>query len=260
MSYYDRGMACLREGRFQEARPLFEAATRLTPDSADSWKALGLTLLRLNDYGAAAEPLRHACELGPAGEDSCYLEGRVLFVLSRYDESIAPLEKALRNSGQEDRAKIERALALACDKLGNSTEAERWFIAAIDHYRDAKSEDPRLDYGAFLVRQGRAGEAIKPLALALGANPNSFAGNVENGRALLDMDRPADALPFLERAAAINASSSNAQMLLGKTLLRMGRTEEGERILREGRKRWDAANGDARKRWDAANQGSSSVK
>lgn len=249
MSYYDRGMACFREGRFQEARPLFEAATRLTPDSPDAWKALSLTLLRLSDYAAAAEPMRRACDLGPAGDDACYLEGRVLFVLARYDESLPPLEKALRNSGQEDQSKIERALALAWDKLGNAAEAERRFIAAIDHYRELKSEDPHLDYGAFLVRQARAGEAIKPLALALTANPNSFIAYLESGRAFLDLDRPADALPFLQRAATINPSSSNAQMLLGKTLLRMGRTEEGQRILTQ-----------ARKTWDAANQGSSIVK
>ena len=255
-SDYDRGMICFREGRLQEARPLFEAAARRTPDSADVWKALGLTLLRLNDYAAAVDPMRRACELRAAGDDACYLEGRILFLLARYDESIAPLEKARRNAAPpnpagEDLSRIDRALALSWDKLGNAAEAERRFIAAIDHYRASAQtrEDPRIDHGAFLVRQGRAGEAIEPLALALAANPKSFAANLESGRAFLDLDRAADALPYLERAAAIEPASSTAQMLLGKTLLRAGRAEEGERILRQ-----------ARKRWDAANQGSSSVK
>jgi len=111
-SDYDRGMICFREGRLQEARPLFEAAARRSPDSADVWKALGLTLLRLNDYAAAVDPMRRACELRAAGDDACYLEGRILFLLARYDESIAPLEKARRNARPEDLVKIERALAL----------------------------------------------------------------------------------------------------------------------------------------------------
>src|SRR5689334_11229212 len=81
-SDYERGMICFREGRFAQARALFESAARLEPDSPDVWKALGLTLLRLNDYAAAADPMRHACELGAAGDDSCYLEGRILFVLA----------------------------------------------------------------------------------------------------------------------------------------------------------------------------------
>jgi len=256
MSDYDRGMICFREGRLKEARPLFEAAARRTPDSADVWKALGLTLLRLNDYAAAVDPMRHACELRAAGDDACYLEGRILFLLGRYDESINPLEKARRNAAPpnpsgEDLVRIDRALALSWDKLGNAREAERRFISAIDNFRaNARThEDPRVDYGAFLVRQGRAADAIKPLALALGANPKSFAANLERGRAFLDLDRAADALPYLERATAIDPASTTAQMLLGKTLLRVGRTEEGERILSQ-----------ARKRWDAANHGSSSVK
>jgi tetratricopeptide (TPR) repeat protein len=244
-------MVCFRDGRFTEARPLFEAAATQTPDSPDVWKARGLTLLRLNDYAAAADPMRHACELRAKGDDACYLDGRILFILARYDESIAPLERALRNAAPEDQSKIERALALAWDKVGNAVEAESRFVAAIAGYRgDASArEDPRLDYGAFLVRQGRASEAVKPLALALASNPSSFMANLENGRAFLDLDRPAEALRYLERAAAIDASSSTAQMLLGKALLRVGRKEEGERILSR-----------ARKNWDAANQGSSSVK
>jgi predicted Zn-dependent protease len=251
MSDYDRGMVCFREGRFQEARPLLEAAATLTPDSPDVWKALGLTLLRLNDYAAAADPMRHACKLRPAGDDACYLEGRVLFVLARYDESIGPLEKARRNAAQEDLSKIDRALALGWEKLGNAAEAERRFIAAIDGYRGSARtlEDPRIDCGAFLIRQGRAAEAIKPLALALAAKPNSFTANLESGRAFLDLYRPGEALPYLERAAGIDPSSSSAQMLLGKALLRVGRAEEGQRILST-----------AHKTWDAANQGSSSVK
>jgi tetratricopeptide (TPR) repeat protein len=261
VSDYDRAMVLLREGRFQQARSLFEAAARLTPDSADVWKGLGLTLLRLNDYAAAADPLRHACDLRSTGDDACYLEGRTLFLLARYDESITPLEKARRGAGQPDSSgpnssgeevsRIERALALSWDKLGNAREAERWFAAAIEHHRgiSAAREDPRIDYGAFLVRQGRASEAVKPLGLALAANPNSYGANFETGRALLDLDRSGDALPYLERAAAIDPDSSAAQMLLGKTLLRVGRAEEGQRILAQ-----------ARKRWDATNQGSSKVK
>jgi len=250
-SDYDRGMICFREGRLQEARPLFEAAARRAPDSADVWKALGLTLMRLNDYAAAVDPMRHACELRATGDDACYLEGRILFLLGRYDESIGPLDNARRNAAPEDLMRIDRALALSWDKLGNAAKAERLFISAMNNYRaNAQThEDPRIDYGAFLVRHGRAAEAIKPLALALAANPKSFAANLERGRAFLDLDRAADALPYFERAAEIEPASFTARMLLGKTLLRVGRKEEGERILSQ-----------ARKRWDAINQGSSSVK
>ena len=103
------------------------------------------------------------------------------------------------------------------------------------------------------VRNLNREASVRALLREGGGDPGDglsfFAANLESGRAFLDLDRAADALPYLERAAAIEPASSTAQMLLGKTLLRVGRTQEGERIVSQ-----------ARKRWDAANQGSSSVK
>src|SRR4051794_40021221 len=81
---YGQAIARFREGRFAEARTLLEKAATNAPQSGDVWKLLGLTNLRLNDYSAAAAPLRRACDLG-SGEDSCYLAGRTLFLLTRYD-------------------------------------------------------------------------------------------------------------------------------------------------------------------------------
>jgi Flp pilus assembly protein TadD len=247
---YNQGMALFREGKFREALPILETATAQNPNSAQAWKALALTLLRLADYPGAIDPLRHACALEPAGEDSCYLEGRTLFLLARYEEAAEPLEKAARTALPADQSKSDRARALNADKLGNAAEAERLFLAAIRTLRPdaATREDPRVDYGAYLIRQGRAGDAIAPLQQALAAHPQSPAANAELGRALLDLDRPSEALPYLDKAVALDKAAWNIRMLLGKTYLRLGRSEEGERELSEGRKGWAKAN-----------QGSSSV-
>jgi protein O-GlcNAc transferase len=241
---FNQGIALFREGRFREARPVLESAAAHDPGSAQAWKALGLTLLRLADYSGAIDPLQRACVLESVGEDSCYLEGRTLFLLSRYEEAEEPLEKAGRTALPEDRSKADRALALNADKLGNAAEAERLFLAAIRalHPDLGAREDPRADYGAFLIRQGRAGEAIVPLQRALAAHPDAPAANAELGRALLDLDRPSEALPCLEKAVALDTASWNVRMLLGKTYLRLGRPEEGERELREGRRGWASAN------------------
>jgi Flp pilus assembly protein TadD len=127
-------------------------------------------------------------------------------------------------------------------------EAERHFLEAIRSYRpDAGApEDPRVDYGAFLVRQGRAEEALEPLKLALSAQPisarfGSLAANRDLGRALLDLDRPSAALPYLEKAVVADPAAWNIRMLLGKTYLRLGRMEDGERELRAGREGWAKA-------------------
>jgi Flp pilus assembly protein TadD len=247
---YNQGIALFREGRFREARPVLETAAAHDPGSAKVWKALGLTLLRLADYGGAIDPLRHACELERAGEDACYLEGRTLFLLSRYEEAEEPLEKADRTALPAAHSRADRALALNADKLGKTAEAERLFLAAVHAWRPepGANDDPRADYGAFLIRQGRAADAIVPLRQALAARPDSPVLNAELGRGLLDLDRPAEALPCLERAVALDKAAWNIRTLLGKTYLRLGRSEDGERELLEGRRGWASAH-----------QGSSSV-
>jgi Flp pilus assembly protein TadD len=237
---FERGLAYFRQERYTDALPLFEKAAALAPDSADTWHVLGLTLLKLNAYARAVDPLRRACELEAREGDACYLEGRTLYLLARYDEAEEPLAKALRGAPAGDQPKIQRAIALNLNKSGKAAEAEEHFRAAIRAYQPAGNthEDPRFDYGSFLVRQGRAGEALDPLQKALAASPRSAAINGETGRALLDLNRPSEALPYLRNAAAYDPTAWSLRMLLGKTLLRLGRTEEGERELREASEGW----------------------
>ena len=235
---YDLGFAYFGRGQLREARPFLERATVLAPSDADSWKALGLLLLKLNDYGASVLPLQKACSLGA---DTCYLESRALFLLRRYDEAVKPLEMAMKVALGSDESKIHRAMAMNFDGLGNAAEAERQFSLAIATFRSASRErdDPRIDYGTFLVRHARAEEALKPLAQALGASPESPRANAEMARALLDLDRPRDALPHLQKAVELDPGSSAIRMQLGKTYLRLGRAAEGERELRRAREDWE---------------------
>jgi Flp pilus assembly protein TadD len=237
---YNLGIGYFREGRLAEARPLLERATALSPKAADAWMALSLVVLGLNDFAGAVDPLRHACELVSGEEDACYLLGRTLFLVGDYNEAVKPLEKAMRSAPSENQPKIHRAAALNFDKLGDAADAELHFRKAIQLYRprEGSHEDPRLDYGAFLVRQGRATEAIEPMEEALKASPLSAQANAELGRALLDLDRPQDALPRLKKAVEIDPGGWAARMLLGKAYLRVGRPEDGERELRTAREAW----------------------
>jgi len=178
-------------------------------------------------------------------EDSCYLLGRSLFVLGQYDEAVQPFEKAMRSAPPANRAAVHRATALNFVELGMMQEAERHFRDAIRLYRAATGAqpDPRVDYGAFLIRQGRAQDALQMLHQSVTASPGSpRAGSprayAELGRALLELDRPAEALGPLKRAVDLDPTAWAVRLLLGKAYLRLGRTDEGERELRLGREGW----------------------
>src|SRR5690242_9849102 len=56
VNYY-LGLAYFRAERPREARPYLEHAAALAPVNPRTWKALGLTLLKISDYPAASVAL-----------------------------------------------------------------------------------------------------------------------------------------------------------------------------------------------------------
>jgi len=219
----------------------------IDPDTARREMALGLRTAAGGRLEAALGPFAKACELAPKDEDACYYLGRTFYTLGRYDEAREPfekalraVEKALRAAPKGSAARVHRAAALNFVGLGRAEEAERHFREAIRLHRGAAAagEDPRIDYGAFLARQGRAEEALPPLEQAVRAAPKSARATIALGRVLLEMGKPAAAAARLEKGLALDQASWNARLLLGKAYLQLGRTEEGERQLRLGQEGW----------------------
>ena len=170
---YYLALARFRQGRQREALPYLERATRLSPANPAPWKLSGLVFLGANDFQRASVALERACALEPNSEDSCYLYARSLFLLGRYEAAVKPFEQALRAAPPSSQAAVHRATALDLDELGSFEEAERHFREAVRLYGPAgrTEPDPRVDYGAFLVRQGRAREALDLLQAAVSDVP-----------------------------------------------------------------------------------------
>jgi Flp pilus assembly protein TadD len=162
-------------------------------------------------------------------------------VLGQYQEAAPAFEKAMHAAPPANRATVHRAAALNLVELGSTQEAEGHFREAVRLYRagpGASQPDPRLDYGAFLIRQGRTLDALEMLQQCVTASPGSSRAHGELGRALLELDRTAEALPQLKSAVDLDPKAWTLRLLLGKALVRLGRTEEGERELKLGREGW----------------------
>jgi Tfp pilus assembly protein PilF len=145
------------------------------------------------------------------------------------------------------RSKVERAAALNLEALGRPAEAERHFREAVRLHRgDARpNEDPRIDYGAFLLRQGRPEEALRPLQQAAAAPASSARANTELGRVFLELGKPDAAAVQLERAITLEPGNWTARLLLGRAYLRLGRKQEGEEQMRLGQEGWARQHSDS---------------
>jgi len=238
--YYYLGLVHFRAGRSAAARAPLERAVSLSPASAKAWKLLGLVTTSGGDLDAAAPALGKACELAEKDEEACYYFARTLHALGRYESAREPFEKALRAASKPTLSKVHRAVALNFAALGSPTEAERHFVKAVQLNGRAtgQGEDPRVDYGAFLFRQGRTEEAVRPLQQAVRDAPSSTRANTELGRVLLHLDKLDSAAACLEKAVAVEPGNWNARLLLGRAYLRLGRVNEGEREMRLGQDGW----------------------
>ncbi|MGH9657075.1 MAG: tetratricopeptide repeat protein, partial [Bryobacteraceae bacterium] len=169
-----------------------------------------------------------------------YYFARDLHALGRYEAAREPFEKALRAASKPILPKVHRAIALNFAALGAPAEAEPHFVEAVrlTGRGAGKEGDPRVDYGAFLFRQGRTEEALRPLEQAARDVPSSARANAEWGRVLLQLGRLDLAAACLEKAVALEPGNWSVRLLLGRAYLRLGRTNEGEREIRLGQEGW----------------------
>src|SRR5437016_1736424 len=210
------GLVHFRAGRSAAARPWLERAVSLSPGNAQAWKLLGLVTTSDGDLDRAVPALGKACDLAPNDEEACYYLARDLHALGRYEAARQPFERAVRAAPKPMLARVHRAVALNFAALDLPVEAERHFVKAIQLNGGAarEGEDPRIDYGAFLFRQGRTSEALLPLEQAVRDAPSSARANAEWGRVLLHLDRLDAAAVCLEKAVKLEPGNWNAHLLL----------------------------------------------
>ena len=230
---YRSGTQLFAERRPAEATSALERSVQLRPGYAVAWKALGVVYASQGDYRRAEPPFRNACEQQPGLADACLYYGRTLYLLNQFDPALRVLRAALRTD--KSNSQIYRLLALSEEALGQVSDAAAAFQTAIRLHRGGvPDEDPRIDYGVFLFRLGRAEQALDPLQDALQRYPDAPRAHLELGCVLLALDRLPEAQVHLERAIALDSLSSRAHLLLGKVYLRLGKVEAAEEHLRLG--------------------------
>jgi tetratricopeptide (TPR) repeat protein len=230
---YDRGAALLRNGQIDAAIAAFEQVLQHTPRSAPALRGLGVAHASRGEFKLAEQPLRGACEIDPRDPDGCYYYGLASYNLGRYENAAGAYRQALKSSGRPARA--HTGLGLAYEALGRAGDAERELREAVatDDGKSLPDFDPRVELGAFLLRQGRLDEAKATL---LDARQDSPRAHFELGRILTQEGKLDEAAARLAKAVALDPSYAAARLLLGRVYFRLGRAADGERETALGRK------------------------
>ncbi len=221
-------------GQYAEALTLAERLLALlesTPGS--SHVTLGRALRReafvlgkLGRYPKALETIARAAELqarelGPTHPETIKTEsmwGDLLVSASRYDEALPHLQKALSLFATS--ATSQKGVFETLNSLGNAYEATGNFVAALDAYE----------------RSGQLAEQT------FGPKDRTVARSyINRSLVYLDLDRPADAVTFAQRAVALaretlgpdHPDTASDEGLLGEVLLAAGRPAEARDSLEQ---------------------------
>ena len=213
---YKLGLSLFEQHRALEAIPHFQRATELDPGNAQYWKALGVAFAATGDYRSALEPFRRACTRNEKLTDACYYSGRAYYASDRYREALPALSKALQHDTLKARA--EAAIGQCLEALGQYPEAEQRFLSALRR-TDGSLNIARIAYGRFLVRQGRAAEAVPLLEAA--QSPESADSRYELAFALFQADHVAESITQLERVLELDPHSEATRSLLDRARRRV---------------------------------------
>ncbi len=161
------GTAYAAQGRIKEAITQFDEAVRVEPESATARYNLGLALAQLNRLDEAVEHYRAAIEHDEAFPDVHAALGNALVAMGQTDEAISQfrLEAGMNPRAVEARVNLAVLLSKTDPKA-----AHGYLLEAIQ----TAPQNPQAQYnlGAFLLQQGKAAEAIGPLAEAVRLMPS----------------------------------------------------------------------------------------
>ena len=246
------------EGRLPDARDAFRHASTSAVDADSALRALALVHLQMREPAEASLLLTRLVGRYPTDVSLRQLLTQALLAGGRPEEAVQELEEAHASAPND--AELTFLLASGYLRLKKAGAAEQLFAALSKAkplpqtyvligraYRDAGEFgraraaleralklDPRTRRAHYylgtiaVLEEGvvRLEEAIAEFRKELALAPTDPITSLRLGMALVEAQRPADALPHLQRAARSASAPADAFHYLGRCLLSLDRASE----------------------------------
>ena len=186
---------------------------------------LGLSLEAMNQSSEAERELQLAVEQNPRSDTNWFMAGRHLLLEGKYEASLAYFYKAIELSPENPRG--YQALASALARTGSYGLAETYYKKAIAIVEKQRLQviEPYLDLSYLLLlseKKETATSALEYTRKALAMTPRSAEGRYLCGKALLKLERHAEARAELAEAAKLNPQDARPYFLLAQIYDRLG--------------------------------------
>jgi tetratricopeptide (TPR) repeat protein len=145
--------------------------------------------------------------------------------LGREEEAIRLLALAIERNPTLTVARVE--LGDIYREKGDYRSAERTFSEAVRV--DPRNFDAQYGHGLVLHLMDRVVEAVRAYLRALAIQPDDVAANLNLSAAYLQLNEPAQALPYAERVVELDPLNGQGRANLGATYSALGRYDEAVR-------------------------------
>lgn len=108
-TWFQRGVAAVTAGHYQEALKCFDSALELQSGSAEAWNNKGFVLANLNRNEEAISCCDKAIEINPRYSDPWDIKGRMLGRLGRIKEAMDAIEKFIELAPPEYSTRVQEA-------------------------------------------------------------------------------------------------------------------------------------------------------
>ena len=261
------GISLFEMGEYGKAKPRLEAALKANPRDGNARMFLVKDLTKLGEYEAAAARLQQAAASEPKNQEVWYLLAKVYMKLS--EQSLARMNAIDSNSvlahelsgemmeamNNYDGAVVElkKAVEMAPrqpgthEKLGDAYWSLSQWDSAAGQFQAELAVDPgncmaRWKLGNIVLQKnGSAAEALANIDKALGTCPNLAGARVDRAKALIQLNRGAEALKDLEAAVKADPAEPSTHFLLAKTYRALGRVQEAQAEMQAFRKLEESA-------------------
>jgi choline-sulfatase len=187
---HDASLA-IEEGKEATVIPLLLRVVAKDPQIQAAQYYLGIAYSRKGNFAKAIPPLRKAVELRPDA------------LMAQYE------------------------LAICLYETGDLNTAATHFEILVENRPEWI--DARYSLAAIYARTGRPEQAAKDLMVVLQGEPDHYRANLLLGRMLFLNGSFAEALPYLEKAAAVQADSGEAHAFLADEYEKLGRAADAAR-------------------------------
>lgn len=255
----ERGEEALNAGRYEEALRIYNEILKKRPDHAGYWMKRAGALVCLERDQEAIESFDRSIAIHPLDAAAWINRGVLLHEMGRDEEAAASLAKAeevdpnhpaLGNAMKRlNKPVISSVSAPKTDQ--NIRNSRKEHLLWCDSLKQARRFDEALRaaeegrkrwpgdlnfqniVGAVLVELGRPAEALPLLEQNLSLDPESGYTWHFHGRALMDSHRYIEALESFETALTYKPENANTWFYRSITLQNLGQIQEAETSMKE---------------------------